>query len=89
MFKLVNASQPEPLYILGDADGDGNVTSMDATLIQRFDAEMTVPATFNQDAADVDGDGFVTIIDVTIIQRYLAEMTVKFPVGEPVYPEEA
>ena len=87
MFKIVPAQ--EPLYILGDVDGDGEVTSLDATLIQRYDAGFNVPESFNLAAADVDGDGNVTIIDVTIIQRYLAEMTVKFPVGEPVYPEEA
>ncbi len=57
-------------YIRGDADGDGEVTIMDATVIQRTLADLAVSA-FNEKAADIDGDG-LNIIDVTAIQRYLA-----------------
>ena len=80
------APQPgDPEFILGDADGDGEVTSIDVALIQRFDAMMKVTGNFNEQAADVDGDGEATILDATFIQRYLAEMNVKYPIGEPVY----
>ncbi|MBQ6413283.1 MAG: hypothetical protein IJI19_07385, partial [Ruminococcus sp.] len=70
-------------YILGDADGDGEVTALDATLIQRYDAQMPVGDSFDVNAADVNGDGEVDILDVTLIQRYLAGMTVKYPIGNP------
>ena len=72
-----------PSYILGDANGDGVVDSIDATLIQRYDAQMHVGDSFDVNAADVNGDGEVDILDVTFIQRYLAGMNVKFPIGEP------
>jgi hypothetical protein len=59
-------------YIRGDADGDGKVTILDATAIQRILAEIPT-ASFVEEAADVDGDG-LNIIDATLIQRYLAEL---------------
>lgn len=58
-------------YLRGDADGDGHVTIMDATVIQRRLAEIPTPS-FDERAADVDGDG-LNITDATQIQRYLAE----------------
>ena len=49
-------------YILGDANGDGNVTPSDAimTLYHYFNVEQTG---FNVKAADVNGDGNVTPAD--------------------------
>ncbi|MBQ3285021.1 MAG: carbohydrate-binding domain-containing protein [Ruminococcus sp.] len=71
-------------YILGDADGDEDVTIIDATYIQRALAGIELPYAINEKAADVDGDGDVTIIDVTCIQRYLAGIEVPYAIGEPV-----
>ncbi len=72
-------------YILGDVDGDGEVTSVDATLIQRYDVQMSVGDNFDLTAADVNGDGEVDILDVTLIQRYLAGIgTNKYHIGETV-----
>ena len=69
--------------LIGDADGDGQVTIVDATWIQRYLASFTLDF-FDEAAADVDGDGDVSIIDATWIQRYLAEMPVKFPIDQYV-----
>ena len=69
-------------YVLGDADGDGEVTAFDVTYMQRFLAWIDVPASFDEQAADVDGDGEVTAFDVTWIQRWLAWMDVPYPIGE-------
>ena len=66
--------------ICGDADGDGEVTILDATAIQRKLVEMSVSA-FNENAADVDGNG-LDITDATWIQRHLAELYVPYPIGE-------
>ena len=75
---------PVKRYILGDVDGDGEVTSIDATLIQRFLARSPVSDTLNLVAADVDGDGDVTAVDVTFIQRHLAAMPDLYDIGEYV-----
>ena len=58
-------------YIRGDVDSNGDVTIIDATLIQRKLASLQV-GSFNEKAADADNDGSVTILDATAIQRYLA-----------------
>ena len=63
--------------LLGDADGDGEVTILDATAIQRRLAQLKT-VVFIRQAADADGDGEVTILDATAIQRYLAQLTSSF-----------
>lgn len=58
--------------LLGDADENGEIESVDATWIQRYKAEMDLPFTIRTRSADVDGDGEVTLIDATAIQYYLS-----------------
>ena len=70
--------------ILGDVDGDGEITITDALLIQRYDLEMVTLNAAQLKAADVDGDGDVTILDVSWIQRYIAEIPVQYPIGESI-----
>ena len=72
-------------YILGDADGDGIVTILDATYIQRALVGVNVPTDFNEVAADVDGDGNMTILDAAYIQRYLVGVAVPYAIEEMVY----
>lgn len=67
--------------IKGDADGDGEVTILDATAIQRTLASLPVDS-FNEIAADVDGDGEVTIIDATFTQRWLADLPCPDGIGQ-------
>lgn len=70
-------------FILGDADGDDEVTAYDVTFIQRYIADMNVKD-FDEQAADADGDGDVTAYDVTYIQRYLAGFETPYSIGEKV-----
>ena len=69
--------------LLGDVDGDGEVTILDATAIQRVLAELTVKA-YIAAAADADEDGDVTIMDATAIQRHLAELPANVNIGKPL-----
>ena len=78
------ASETAEPKILGDVDGDGEVTILDATLIQRGDVKMTKLTDKQKLAADVDGDGAVTILDVTWIQRYLNTMKAPEGIGKPM-----
>jgi len=59
---------------IGDADGDGVVTVLDATHIQRWLADLLDDNAFYMANADADRDGYVTIIDATRIQRFLADL---------------
>ncbi len=70
--------------ILGDADGDGIVTILDVTWIQRLLLDMKVPETFSETAADADADGEISIIDATWIQRWLSGMKVPHSIGEEI-----
>ncbi len=69
--------------ILGDANGDGEVDSVDATIVQRAATKIQVPYSEEQlMCADIDGDGSLTIVDATFIQRYDSRIAVPYPVGE-------
>ena len=83
----------EPV-ILGDADGDGELTILDATRIQRWLAELCNMdgtgfdgAALNSEqktAADADQDEEVTILDATAIQRHLADLSTNQSIGKPI-----
>lgn len=59
---------------LGDVDGDGEVTIMDATAIQLHIAQLEMIPEYTQACADADGDGTVTIMDATQIQLFIAQL---------------
>nr|WP_316622938.1 dockerin type I repeat-containing protein [uncultured Ruminococcus sp.] len=70
--------------VLGDVDGDGDVTILDATLIRRYEVQLGTLSDQQQLAADVDGDGKVTILDATWIQRYLISLKAPDGIGKPM-----
>ncbi len=67
----VNVIQEQQVKI-GDVDNDGNVTVMDATVIQRSLASMIILTDEQRIAADVDKSGDVNVIDATTIQKFIA-----------------
>ena len=70
---------------LGDANGDGDITLLDVTFIQRYKAFLdTGIADCMLMNADVDGSGELEIIDATWIQRWMAFMDVPFAIGDPI-----
>ena len=75
--QLVNAldiNNTTPL--MGDADLDGTVSVLDATLIQRYGAQLDDMNEKQLKVADFDNDGNVTVMDSTAIQRMLASLNV-------------
>ena len=72
-------SDKDPV-LLGDADGDGEVTILDATAIQRKLAAFTVES-FNEEAASIT-DMKLNILDATVIQRYLAGFSSAYSIGK-------
>lgn len=58
--------------IVGDVDGDGLVTVLDATLIQKYIADIIGNDELNTTTADVNLDGKININDTTKIQSYAA-----------------
>lgn len=78
---MVTPSSGEGHYLLGDADSDGEISVLDATLIQRYLAHLRM-GELDHDAADVDSDDEVTILDAVYIQRYLGDMEIPCAIGE-------
>ena len=76
------AAAQDRSYIRGDADGDGDVSILDVTVIQRYIADIGVPF-FDALAADVDSGG-IDSTDATMIQRFLAEIETNCNIGELV-----
>ena len=70
--------------LLGDADGDGDISILDATFIQRYLADFDLTVPFNENAADVDGDDDISILDAAFIQRFLVDMDVDYPINQYV-----
>ena len=80
---LVSATSVPALF-LGDSDRDSKVTVKDATLIQKFVANL---ASLDEDAmicADANVDDKVNVIDATVIQKFVAGMQVSTPVGSEI-----
>lgn len=65
--------------LLGDVNQDGVVSIVDATMIQKYLADMITLTTSQKEAADVNRDGVVDLKDVTYIQKYLAGIINEFP----------
>lgn len=79
LYTLNNTIEVEiPNVKLGDVDGDGNIAVMDATLIQRYLAQLDVLTDAQFAAADVNKDLEVNVMDATIIQRFVAKIITEF-----------
>ena len=71
------------MILLGDVDGDGRISILDVSLIQRELVGLPTSA-YIEEAADADGDGEVTILDTTAIQRWLARLPSNDNIGNPI-----
>ena len=83
-FQVTSAEAPTAL--VGDADGDYEVTVMDATFIQRVTAGKK--ASYEIANTDVNSDGDVNLKDALIIRRYKAGLSNPEQVGEWIYESE-
>ena len=75
----VTAAEVKVTYLLGDVDGDGEVTANDALRILRYVANPNkYPLTSPEETANVDGDEEITANDALRVLRYVANPT-KYP----------
>ncbi len=76
----VKPTTPEPTKtpvgerLYGDVDGDGRVSVLDATLIQKHVVEIEFISETDKVLADVDQDGRITVMDATLIQKYVVSL---------------
>lgn len=76
--------EPFSTRLRGDADGDGSVDIIDATLIQRHLVGFRRLSPAAQLLADANGDGELDIDDATLIQRYDVGIKVPGDIGLPL-----
>lgn len=55
--------------VLGDVDGDGEITVIDATLVQKAVVNLTKLSTKQKICADANEDGIISVLDATDIQQ--------------------
>lgn len=60
--------------VLGDANGDGVISILDATEIQKHLASISELNNNQISVADVNKDGIISIVDATEIQKFIAEL---------------
>ena len=83
----LTAGFTEAEYLLGDADGDRDISIIDATYLQRYDLGIItmIPDEDMILCGDVDGDGDTGILDATWILRYDIGITIRYPLGERIF----
>lgn len=87
---IVSFTEPDAeieTYLFGDANNNGKIDSVDATVVQRSIAKIantTVDEAIVIRNGDVNSSGRLEITDATYIQRYLAKIAVEYPIGEYV-----
>ena len=69
-----NPTEPttKPDQIIGDVNGDGSVTVLDATTLQKYISGLVSLSNEQLALADTSGDGSITVLDATAIQKYIA-----------------
>ena len=82
---IITTVEPSVGYI-GDADGDYQLTVMDATFIQYLSAG--VDSAYNPLNADVDNNGTVNLRDALNILRYKAGVATDTRIGEWLFTSE-
>ena len=75
--------EPEKEILLGDVNGDGEVSVFDAITMQKYVADKPVTV-FVEKAADVNGDGAVDTYDTILLQKFTSGKPVDYPIGEPI-----
>lgn len=87
---VINIVMQPDVEILGDADGNGEVEVIDATIIQRYIMSFFVPYDTNVIMrGDVDGDDLLTIVDATLIQRYSTDIKTACRIGSAISEKKA
>lgn len=83
---ILTTVEPSVGYV-GDADGDYNVTVMDATFVQLLTAG--VDSAYNPINTDVNNDGAVDLRDALAILRYKSGVSTDTQIGEWIFTSES
>lgn len=68
------ATEPSGNAVYGEVNGDGDITIVDATLVQKHVAQLETLSADKQILADVNGDNTISVVDATLIQKYIVQL---------------
>lgn len=68
------ATEPSGNAVYGELNGDGDITVVDATLIQKHVVQLETLSADKQILADVNGDNTISVVDATLIQKYIVQL---------------
>ena len=68
------ATEPSGNAVYGELNGDGDITVVDATLIQKHVVQLETLSADKQILADVNEDNTISVVDATLIQKYIVQL---------------
>lgn len=68
------ATEPSGNAVYGEVNGDGDITVVDATLVQKHVAQLETLSADKQILADVNEDNTISVVDATLIQKYIVQL---------------
>ena len=68
------ATEPSGNAVYGDVNGDGDITVVDATLVQKHIVQFETLSADKQILADVNEDNTISVVDATLIQKYIVQL---------------
>lgn len=68
------ATEPSGNAVYGDVNGDGDITVVDATLVQKHVVQLETLSADKQILADVNEDNTISVVDATLIQKYIVQL---------------
>lgn len=68
------ATEPSGNAVYGELNGDGDITVVDATLVQKHVVQLETLSADKQILADVNGDNTISVVDATLIQKYIVHL---------------
>lgn len=68
------ATEPSGNAVYGEVNGDGDITVVDATLVQKHVVQLETLSADKQILADVNEDNTISVVDATLIQKYIVQL---------------
>lgn len=68
------ATEPSGNAVYGDVNDDGDITVVDATLVQKHIVQFETLSADKQILADVNEDNTISVVDATLIQKYIVQL---------------
>lgn len=66
-----NVTQNVEIFPIGDVNSDGDISVVDATLVQKYIVGLEKLTDLQKKSAEVNGDGEISVVDATLIQKYI------------------